>query len=85
MLSTSITENVIVAEGTEVLNISKHGFWLMIHGREYYLPFEDFPWFRNATIGEILLSSYPSPITSTGQRWMSTYISTRYNIRNAIP
>jgi hypothetical protein len=53
-MTLSITGDATLAAEVEVLNISKHGFWLMIHGREYYLPFDDFPWFRNATIGEIL-------------------------------
>lgn len=38
----------------EVLNISKHGFWLFVHNREYYLPFETFPWFKDAKISSIL-------------------------------
>ena len=38
----------------EVLNISKHGFWLLLHGQEYFLPFEQFPWFRDANISSIL-------------------------------
>lgn len=38
----------------EVLNISKHGFWLFLSGREYFLPFESFPWFGDAKISSIL-------------------------------
>ena len=38
----------------EVLNISRHGFWLFVRGHEYFLPFEDFPWFRDARISSIL-------------------------------
>lgn len=30
----------------EVTNISNHGIWLYIKGTEYFLPFEDFPWFK---------------------------------------
>ena len=36
-----------------VTNISQHGFWLLIDGAEYFLPFADFPWFREATIAAI--------------------------------
>ena len=36
-----------------VLNISPHGFWLLIDGEEYFLAFEDFPWFREAKVSEI--------------------------------
>lgn len=38
----------------EVTNISKHGFWLLVDGTEYFLPFDDFPWFREATVAAIL-------------------------------
>ena len=38
---------------TEVTNVSKHGFWMLINGKEYFLAFKDFPWFREATISQI--------------------------------
>lgn len=37
----------------EVTNISKHGFWLLIEEKEYFLPFKEFPWFKDARISEI--------------------------------
>ena len=37
----------------EVLNISVHGFWLMVADREYFLGFDDFPWFRAATLAQL--------------------------------
>jgi len=45
----------------EVTNISQHGFWLLIHEQEVFLPFETFPWFRNAPIGKVLHVELPSP------------------------
>ena len=38
----------------EVTNISAHGFWLWLAGKEYFLPFADFPWFKNAKVADIL-------------------------------
>lgn len=38
----------------EVTNISAHGFWILLDGREMFLPYEEFPWFRDATIAEIV-------------------------------
>ncbi|MEW6683463.1 MAG: DUF2442 domain-containing protein [Nitrospirota bacterium] len=38
----------------EVLNISKHGFWLLIGDAEYFLSFNDFPWFKNAPVASVL-------------------------------
>jgi hypothetical protein len=37
----------------EVLNVSGKGLWLLVKGREYYLPSEWFPWFKNATVTDI--------------------------------
>jgi hypothetical protein len=37
----------------EVTNISTHGFWIMLSDTEYFLPFEQFPWFKEATISQI--------------------------------
>ena len=38
----------------EVSNISEHGFWLYVAGREYFLPFAEYPWFKQARLAEIL-------------------------------
>ena len=45
----------------EVTNISKHGFWLLVDGRELFLPFDEFPWFRQASIDAVLQLERPSP------------------------
>ncbi len=38
----------------EISNISEHGFWILLEEKEYFLPFEKYPWFRNATIPSIM-------------------------------
>lgn len=38
----------------EVGNVSKHGFWLLVAGREYFLPFKEFPWFEHAPIRQLM-------------------------------
>ena len=38
----------------EVSNIDVHGFWLYAEDKEYFLPFEEYPWFKNAKVKEIL-------------------------------
>lgn len=45
----------------EVTNISKHGFWMLIDARELFLPFEDFPWFKQATVEAVLRLERPTP------------------------
>jgi len=37
----------------EVTNISSQGFWILIRGRELFLPFVSFPWFEKATVAQI--------------------------------
>jgi hypothetical protein len=44
----------------EVTNISKYGFWLLLGDEELFLPFSEFPWFRDASIGKILQVELPS-------------------------
>lgn len=39
---------------SEVTNIGRFGFWLLVHDKEYFLPYEVFPWFRKATVEQIL-------------------------------
>lgn len=38
----------------EVTNVSPNGFWLLLGEREVFLPFEQFPWFKEAPIGKIV-------------------------------
>ena len=44
----------------EVTNISQHGFWLWLAGRELFLPFDQFPWFFDAPVGKITHVEWPS-------------------------
>ena len=45
----------------EVTNVSGHGLWLLAHDEELFLSYEDFPWFREAAIGEVANVIEPSP------------------------
>ena len=37
----------------EVLDISRLGVWLFARGREFFLPFEDYPWFKKARVSAV--------------------------------
>jgi len=37
----------------EVQNISEHGLWLFVNNAEYFLPFDLFPWFRDAKVSQV--------------------------------
>jgi hypothetical protein len=45
----------------EVTNVSTHGFWILIGEQELFAPFKQFPWFKDASIGEITRVELPSP------------------------
>lgn len=37
----------------EVTQIDMQGIWILIDDKESFLPFEKFPWFREASVGKI--------------------------------
>lgn len=45
----------------EVTNISGHGLWLLAHGQELFMSYQDFPWFADVTVGKILNVEEPTP------------------------
>jgi len=49
------------ASPVEVSGISPHGIWLFLGDREAFLPFADFPWFRDASVADVLHVERPQP------------------------
>lgn len=49
-----------VTSNAEVTNISPHGFWVLLSDRELFVPFEQFPWFANASVAKISRVEWPS-------------------------
>ena len=47
--------------GAEVTNISSHGFWLLMADEELFVSFKEFPWFKDASVSEILNVERPQP------------------------
>jgi len=37
----------------EITNVSTHGFWLMLGTEELFVPFAQFPWFKDAPIAKL--------------------------------
>lgn len=50
----------INTSGPEVTNVSQHGLWLLLEREELFMPFDSFPWFREAPIGKVLHVEQPS-------------------------
>ena len=44
----------------EVTHVSKHGFWLLLGSEELLVPFEQFPWFKKATIEQLSAVEWPT-------------------------
>ena len=45
----------------EVTNISSHGIWLLAREKELFIPYEEFPWFKDSPVGKILKVEEPTP------------------------
>jgi len=45
----------------EVTHISNHGIWLLAENKEFFLSYEEFPWFKDVTIGQIHNVEEPTP------------------------
>jgi len=41
--------------------VSGHGLWILAHDKELFLVYDDFPWFKDASIGAVLNVEEPSP------------------------
>lgn len=45
----------------EVSLVSNTGFWLLLDDEELFVPFADFPWFRQATYEQLATIERPAP------------------------
>ena len=45
----------------EVTTVTPKGFSLLIGRREFFVTFRDFPWFRDASIAQLMAVTLPSP------------------------
>ena len=60
-MTASLQHGGSISRGVEVSHISSHGFGLLAGDAELFLPFEGFPWFRDAPVGKVLNVQEPSP------------------------
>ena len=58
MKSLALGSNILAVE---VTHISKFGLWLLLAEEELFLPFSDFPWFKSATVGDLVNVEWPQP------------------------
>jgi hypothetical protein len=59
-----MTSSKTLGESTsavEVTNISGNGVWLLTNDKELFMPYEEFPWFKDAPVAKILKVEQPQP------------------------
>ena len=40
--------------GAEVTVISELGFWLLVGDKEYFVDYDDYPWFKSASVSQLM-------------------------------
>ena len=50
-----------ITSAAEVTHISRFGFWMLVGEEELLLSFEQFPWFKQATVEQITHVERPTP------------------------
>lgn len=45
----------------EVSPVSNKGFWLLLKNEELFVPYAEFPWFRQATLEQVTTVEWPTP------------------------
>lgn len=45
----------------EVSLVSNKGFWLLLGDEELFVPYSEFPWFKKATLEQIVNIEWPTP------------------------
>jgi hypothetical protein len=60
-MSTRSEKPGIGTSEVEVTNVSPHGFWILLGGRELFVSFREFPWFADAAVAKIAKVEWPSP------------------------
>lgn len=46
---------------SEVTNLEQTGLWVLVAGKEYFIPYADYPAFTKATIAQIFNLQMPGP------------------------
>lgn len=42
----------------EIQCISHFGIWILVHGKEFFMSYDDFPWFKDAKVRQILNAEF---------------------------
>ena len=50
-----------ITSEVEITNISSHGIWILVRNQELFMSYEDFPWFKDVSVGSIINVQEPYP------------------------
>jgi len=45
----------------EVTHVSSHGIWILSQGKELFMSYEEFPWFKEQPLRAVLNVQNPAP------------------------
>lgn len=51
----------VATSEVEVSLASNKGFWLLLKDEEFFVPYTEFPWFKQATLEQITTVEWPAP------------------------
>ena len=51
----------VATSEVEVSLASSKGFWLLLKDEELFVPYAEFPWFKQATLEQITTVEWPTP------------------------
>jgi hypothetical protein len=52
----------VTTSPVEISDVTRNGFWLLLDGQEeLFVPFREFPWFRQAPVEQLFLVERPQP------------------------
>lgn len=57
----SLSTHGIDTSTVEVTHVSSHGIWILSQGKELFMPYDEFPWFREQPLRAVLNVQNPAP------------------------
>jgi hypothetical protein len=60
----------IATSGSEVISVGPTGFWLLLEDREYFMPFEDYPFSRGLRCARSSTCEGWAPVSCGGRTRM---------------
>lgn len=66
----TLSTSRISTSRSELTNITQTGFWISVDDQEYFIPFADYPAFKDAIVGQIYKVKRIGPGSFIGKNWI---------------